>query len=56
MSETQVSIYAVPAFFAEYVSDLEQGIRIIMSLDHPSYDAIADAIFAQKACKASIKA
>jgi DNA mismatch repair ATPase MutL len=56
LSETQISIYAVPAFFADSVWDLEQGVRIIMSLESPSYDAIADAIFAQRACKASIKA
>lgn len=43
-------------FFADYTDDLEHIVRIVMSIDHPTYDLIADALYAQKACKASIKA
>jgi hypothetical protein len=43
-------------FFVDYSDDLEQIVRIIMSLDNPTYDMISDALYAQKACKASIKA
>ncbi len=56
LSDTQIAIYWVPSFFAEYTDDLENIVRIIMTVDNPQYDQIADAIFAQKACKASIKA
>ncbi|MBP6086108.1 hypothetical protein KA478_02785 [Patescibacteria group bacterium] len=46
----------MPQFFADYADDLESVVRIIMTIDHPSYDVIADTLYAQKACKASIKA
>jgi len=56
LSEHTVAIYSVPQFFADYADDLESVVRIIMTIDHPSYDVIADTLYAQKACKASIKA
>ena len=56
LGETQIAIYAIPQFFNTYVEDLEQLVRIIMSIDTPNYDLIADAIYAEKACKTSIKA
>ncbi len=56
LSDTQVAIYGVPTFFADYTDDLENIVRIIMTVDEPNYDHIADALYAQKACKASIKA
>lgn len=56
LSETQLVVYAVPQFFADYADDIEKIVRIIMTIDNPSYDTISDAMYAQKACKASIKA
>lgn len=56
ISEHQVAVYWVPQFFADYTDDLEWIVRIIMTIDNPTYDLIADTLFAQKACKASIKA
>ncbi|MEI7477576.1 MAG: hypothetical protein WCJ81_03515 [bacterium] len=46
----------MPSFFSEYVDDLAQIINTVMTVEEPTYDTIADALFAQKACKASIKA
>lgn len=56
LGDKQIVIYGVPMFFADYTDDLEHIVRIVMSIDHPTYDLIADALYAQKACKASIKA
>lgn len=54
--EKQIVVYGVPMFFVDYTDDLEQIVRVIMTLENPTYDLIADALYAQKACKASIKA
>lgn len=54
--ENQIVIYGVPMFFIDYIDDLEGIVRIIMTIDHPSYEKISDTMYAQKACKASIKA
>jgi DNA mismatch repair protein MutL len=54
--EKQIVVYGVPMFFVDYSDNLEQIVRIIMSLENPTYDMISDALYAQKACKASIKA
>ena len=43
-------------FFIDYVDDLEGIVRVIMTIDNPSYEKISDTMYAQKACKASIKA
>ena len=54
--ENQIVIYGVPMFFIDYIDDLEGIVRIIMTIDNPSYEKISDTMYAQKACKASIKA
>ncbi len=56
LSDSQIAVYAIPSFFNSYIEDLEQIVRIIMSIDDPNYDTIADMLYAEKACKASIKA
>jgi DNA mismatch repair protein MutL len=56
LSDSSLVIYGVPQFFADYQQDLEHVVHVIMTLDHPTYDLIADTLYAQKACKASIKA
>lgn len=56
LSDNQILVYAIPTFFTAYIEDLENIVRIIMSIDNPQYDTIADAIYASKACKTSIKA
>lgn len=56
LSDTSVAIYAVPQFFARYKEDLEHIVQLIMTIDNPNYEKIADILYAQKACKASIKA
>lgn len=53
-------IYAVPTFFAQYKDDLTHVVHLIMTIDNAAggvtYEKIADTLYAQKACKASIKA
>lgn len=56
LSDSQIAVYAIPTFFTSYIDDLAQIVRIIMSLDNPTYDSIADVLYAEKACKTSIKA
>lgn len=56
LSDSQIAVYAIPTFFTSYIDDLAQIVRIIMSIDDPNYDTIADMLYAEKACKTSIKA
>lgn len=54
--DNQLALYGVPMFFVDYIDDIENIVRTIMTIDHPSYEKISDTMYAQKACKASIKA
>jgi DNA mismatch repair ATPase MutL len=49
-------IYNIPTFFADYADDLEYIVRMIMTLNDATFEKISDQLYAEKACKASIKA
>jgi DNA mismatch repair protein MutL len=56
LSANQIVIYNIPTFFADYADDLEYIVRMIMTLNDATFEKISDQLYAEKACKASIKA
>ncbi len=56
LSSNQIAIYSIPTFFADYADDLEYVVRMIMTLGNPTFEKISDTLYAEKACKTSIKA